>query len=300
VSEAGIPRSAVLCWPAESSGPQPVLSSLWQRVAELGWLPVATPRIVIQIGQAWRSPIVEETARSLIEFLGNHVDVAIDVLDAAAAGDRWGRARVRNVAAEDTLDLSADAMRGALTVPRLWFESFSLVTITGAGPSAASRISCVLDAQADPLRRLGNPPVREALIYEAHRLAGSDLAVACGHVGKDDPASRRWWAVSASDVAVDQAVASEAGIEQPDVRDVRALARHELVAPPPEMLGNLPRLRGHAAPPWQMRVAAVRTTALACRHVLSHDLAMLRSNLHRVPGFLRRRRARASQKQTAP
>ena len=176
-------------------------------------------------------------------------------------------------------------------VPKFWFESFALITVAAAHPDPGARLAAGLDAQTDSLRRLGNRQPPQALIYEAHRLAPSDLVVVCGHARWNDPGSDGWWLVGRNDVGAEHTVASAAGIDATRLPALRALACHEVLPPPPQLTGSLPELHGYLAPEWQMRVLAARSGADNLRRAVAHDVVMVRRNLGKVPHFLRRRLA---------
>ncbi|HET8579914.1 MAG TPA: hypothetical protein VFL31_02870, partial [Nitrospiraceae bacterium] len=239
-------KPTVLGWRAPSTDPR-ALGPLWQNINDLGWLPEQPIRIVIQVGHESLSPVVSETVHALALYLENRLKSTVEVLDAPGSGYGWKGLPILAVAKEDVLELSAAVARAPLIVPRFWFSPHFLVTVTGAVPSPTARIAAVLDAQAGVLRRLGNAELAEILVYEAHRLAASDLSVVCGTT----KTSGFWWAIGTNDVAVEQAVAHAAGIEQSGLPWLRALARHELLNPPPAVLGGLPSLHDHAAPAWR-------------------------------------------------
>jgi hypothetical protein len=240
---------------------------------------------------------VTETVRSLIAFLtARDTDVMIEVLDLSAHDNEWESLPVRRIVPEDALCISGLALPQALRIPALWFESYFMVTITEPCPYSAGRLSGVLDAQAEPLRYLGNPQIPEALVYEAHRLAPSDLSVSCGYADWGDSTSERWWAVSLNDVAVDQIVARAAGVEPNTLPNICAIARHEVFALAPELYGSLPNLCGYASPAWRARISAVRSKVSTFWHTTAHDLSMLHHNIHRIPQFVRRRLVKATRK----
>jgi hypothetical protein len=222
---------------------------------------------------------VAETARSLAAFLQTHAGVTAEILD-----DEFPPA--------ESLRIAGITAPGELAVPAFWFQPHVLVTVAAARPSPRSRIAAVLDAQAAILQRLGNPHAPGDLVYEAHRLAASDLAVACGHVDAADPTSRAWWMAASSDVAVDWAVATAAGVAPEALPWLRVVARHEVLPAPPTVRGTLPSLRGLAAAGWRSRAAAMAARLRASRATAERDARMLRRNLHKIPSFVRRRFAR--------
>jgi len=287
----------VLGWHAGPDALPTVLDELWRCAAQLGWLSPAVPRIVMQIGQRWRSTLVLETAMSLAQCLVQRWPHAtIEIFDPAACGSEWAPFAVWDVLADTPVCLADTTAPEGLRVPARWFESYFLVTVAATGPLRVGRFVGLLDAQADPLRHLGNTHLPEALSYAAHRLARSDLAVACGYTHREDPTSERWWAVSPSDVAVDQGVARAARMAPETLSHLHFLAHHEVLAPYPEMLGNLPPLHEYAPSVWQARLSLWRLKASMPWHTVVRDVRMTRRNLHRIPHFIRRRVARVLRK----
>jgi hypothetical protein len=282
-------RPVVLAWRDGAAAPA---RALWERLDGLGWLPADPGRIVIQLGQGCRSPLAVETVRSLAGFLRERtLSAPIQILDQAAEADAWAAFDPYDVTAVEPLCVSAVAAKRGLRVPAFWFEPSFLITVAAAHPDAVTRLAGVLDAQADPLRRLRNRYTSGVLAYEAHRLAASDLSIACGTASWNDPASEHWWAVSASDVAVDQAVAAAAGVDATELPVLRGFARHELIGASVEPAGTLPRLRGYVAPRLVASVHAARSRLGASGLAVAHDAALVRHNLHKIPNFVRRRLA---------
>ncbi len=274
---------AVLGWRARSLGPG-VLGALWQSVDELGWLPEEPVRVVVQVGHDNRSAVVYETVHALADFLMVRRGSAVEVLDPVMDRDSWGNLSVLDIPREDVLRLEAVATCGPLAVPRFWFSRHFLVTVTGVGPSPRARISALLGAQAELLRRLGNEEPTEVVVYEAHRLAASDLSVICGHAGT----SEFWWAIGQSDVAVEQAVAQAAGIKPGTLPWLRTLARHEVLDAVPELLGSLPSLREYAASGWWTAVHGVGLRIAARVSAAGHDARMFRQAVRKIPAVVRR------------
>ena len=150
-------------------------------------------------------------------------------------------------------------------------------------PAAATRVSAVLDAQADALRVLNPTQPRGALRCEAHRLGRSDLAIGCGTSGP----SRAWWIAGASDLAVEAAVASGCGIVPGRLPALRQIARHELLPAfgPGAAAGSLGIT---AAPGWRASVAALGDGWRLTRATLAHDVPSVRRNVKRIPSFVAR------------
>lgn len=259
-------------------------SAGWDRFEREGWIArlARQPRVVVQVGQADRSAAVLAAARSLAARLAQ-AKLRVEIVDRMATPNDWTGFTLRTLRDEKTLKVAAIAVPQGLVVPQLWCEPFALVTVTGIGTSVTSRVASILEAQAEPLVQLGNGGVPRALVYEAHRLCPSDLAVVCTADGT--------WAASAGDTALEQAVLHAAGIAPATAPHFRELLRHELPPPAPLVEGQLPSLRHFAAPEWQVRRAMLQSSMRVSSHVIVQDFRNLRGNLHKIPAFVRRRMA---------
>jgi hypothetical protein len=267
------------------------LAPLWDRVLQLGWLPLDTTRIVLQIGECGRSQTVLETARALVAAISEHLPAAsLEIVDPAACEDDWD-ARLRHHIRNDGTVCLTGIGASVLTVPRLWFGSYFLITLAGVCPKHSVRLANVLHAQADPLRALQNRYDPSTLACEAHRLAPSDLVVACGKALWGEEDSERWWVASPSDVGVELAVAQAARIEPKRLPLLHALARHELLIPVVALDGVLPHLRGHATSRWSTRLAATHAAVFAALNSVRRDAGAARYNFRRLPHAVRRRLA---------
>ncbi|HVN87209.1 MAG TPA: hypothetical protein VMW17_20445 [Candidatus Binatia bacterium] len=278
----------VLAWQADEAVQ---LRSLWDRVAALAWIPGDAARFVIQIGQRCRTQLAVATARSLAVFLHDRQPRAkVEIVDPDGRRE-WGSFALYDVAAAEPLGVAGLAATRGLRVPRLWFESFHLITVAAAHPDPAARVAAVLDAQADPLRRLRNAYSDDVLAYEAHRLAASDLSIACGTMSWTEPTAECWWAVSTSDIAADHAVALATGIAPMELPTLRRFARHELIPPDVTLQSTLPSLDGYATSMWRARTHAARERIIDARRALAYDFATGRRNVHKIPGYVRRQLA---------
>lgn len=233
---------------------------------------------MIRVAQPWRTPLVLETARSL----------------AAVVAQRLPHAEVR--VAEDSDARQVIRMAGIavidVAIPMDWFEPSFLVTVAGVGPDPLVRLHGVLAVQTEPLRHLGNEGMLPALVYESHRLGGSDLAVACGTTVRTDENAEAWWIARRSDVAADLALAHARGFEPRRLPCIQAIAAHELPPGCREIGEAIPRLAGFgtaAALPVRVRVGIAKVAASG--RALGHDLRAIRSNLGKIPNFVRRRLA---------
>jgi len=256
------------------------LDDLWTRVESRGWLVGAAPRVVVQVGGG-DERLIADTVQGLASFLRARLGVSrVEALD--LRGGDWSPLRTLTVSPAETLTVVGIA-EPRVTLPRLSFERFFLVTVTGVSGDPAGRLRGVLYAQAEPLRAAGWRSSRASRVYEAHRLAGSDLAVACG-------ASRGqgWWCIAPSAVAVDRAAAHAAGLDPATVPDLRAVARHEVV-PAMGLVEELPGLRGVAGPAWRASLAGSRERLVSAGRFVADDVRAVRRNISRVPHALRRR-----------
>lgn len=266
------------------------LADLWMQAEGRGWFATPLPRIVVQVGQRWRSALVVETAASLARLLANRAPSAqVETVDSGTEPFRLESMRISKDATSPVLAVSGITAR-QVRIPEWWLESFFLITVTGAGPDPMGRISAVLDAQAEPLRRVGNSLASASLAYEAHRLFASDLVVACGTTRRDDPTTEAYWFVSPSDIAAEMALMRATGCEPSQMPYIKTLARHELL-PKLDLKDIAPTMTGYVTPSWQVRLNAVRATIVASRTTALQDLESLRHNLQRLPLAVRRRLA---------
>ena len=256
----------------QADAPRPAaLAQLWERVAARGWLATSEPRVIVRVADAHRSPLVVETARSLVERLAQ-AGLPTELVDGRPA-------------AFDTVGVTGVALP-ELLVPAAWLDAFLLVTVTGAGPDPDHRLGAILAAQSEPLRWAGTQGPPTALALEAHRLGASDLVVVCG-----EAAGEAWWIVSPSDVAVEIALARVCGVDGRTLPLVRALATHESVPSVGAIEGALPRLDGLLGSALAARVRRPLWAARGAGAAAVRDAAMIRRNLGKLPGFVRRKLA---------
>ncbi len=282
-------RVRVLAQHAGTLGRERALQELVRRLDAAGLLAAAAPRAVIHVGHRWRSDLVVATARALASAIAERsTSTAVMIADAGATSN--GTAPRDAAADVDASVTIAGVAAHALRVPEHWFGSFFLVTVSGAGPDPATRISAVLDAQAESLRRLDPtlPPATAA--YEAHRLFASDLAVACATACLADATSEACWLAGANDVAVEIALMRASGCDPSPMPYVRMLAKHE-VLPEVEVDGATAPLSGYVGPAWRAEVHAARQRFATSRHAVVQDVIAVRRNLKRIPPAVRRRLA---------
>lgn len=266
------------------------LESLLENAGGAGWLPRGD-RIVVQVAGRGRSADLVACAQVLVRFLRQRLPKArIDVLDLSGGPNDWRALGARRIEAGRGLGVRGIAVP-ELRVPELWFQSYSLVTVMTPQPSPAARLAGALDAQAEALRAVGNRHDGAALAYEAHRLAASDLVIACGRARFGDAAAAPWWAISPSDVMLDQVVARAAGIAPWRLPSVRAVARQERLPECAAPVPHLPALTGYAAPAFVVALARSAARLTAGVRELTRDARMARRNVGKIPGFVRRRLA---------
>lgn len=266
------------------------LADLWMQAEGRGWFATPLPRIVVQVGQRWRSALVVETAASLARLLANRAPSAqVETVDSGTEPFRLESMRISKDATSPVLAVSGITAR-QVRIPEWWLESFFLITVTGAGPDPMGRISAVLDAQAEPLRRVANSLAPASLAYEAHRLFASDLVVACATSRHDTPNSEARWFASPSDVTVEMALMRASGCEPMQMPYIKTFATHEIL-PEVDLSGVPPTLCGYTAPAWQARMATVRTSLAASRQMVIEDAIAVRRNCRRIPLAVRRRLA---------
>ena len=276
------------------------LTVLWDEIMRRGWLDFTHGPVIVRPGCRWFSPLVEQTALSLVEYLNQRAPQAevlyIDVASAqkAALSVLPDRGKMQG---RDELDLRVlgCCLQDGVPLAEAWLSPFSLVTVSGAGPDSFLGFSSVLRAQAE---MIALPPNRaRALqlecIYEAHRLVRSDMAVVCGPVSRRNAQPGVFWAVSNSDVAPEAAVAQAAGLVAERLPHLRYLARHEVIewdgAPAG---GDLPRLTGYAAPVLIVWCTGAAWALIRSLVMLSDNVRRVRKNLYRIAPAIRKRLAR--------
>jgi exopolysaccharide biosynthesis WecB/TagA/CpsF family protein len=261
----------------------------WARATDAGWLP-ESGKVIVQIGECGRTQVVLDIARDLLRFLGEwRPALSLAILDPQAAPDDWADVPVEVITDGPAVGVSAVATP-ELLVPRLWFEAYALITVTGCVGSSVARLGNVLSAQADMLRRAGNRQRLSTLAYEAHRLAPSDLAIVCGTT-TTGPRREQWWAMSASDIQLERAVAAAAHVEPERLPLLRVVARHELLPAGVPVAGGIPDLRHCAERPLIVALRGAADSAIEMLHGLRRDATAARRNLGKIPAFVRRRLA---------
>lgn len=246
-------------------------------------------RLVIHVAREHRTPLVVVTARALIERARSRpLGRRIEVIDAVGHAEDWNPASLLDLRRQPRYRVDGACGRGGVSIPALWFEPFSLVTIAAAAPDPRYRVSAILAAQApllDPSTGLDLD-----LMFEAHRLVAPDLAIVCGSVIFGAPMSGSWWAVSDDDVVLEMAVAAAAGADPTSLPQLRRMARHETLTPRWHDVGSpAPRLQGYLAPPWRTALArSQRSVGYAATSAIRDVIAGMH-NLQRLPQFVRRR-----------
>lgn len=260
---------------------------LWEEIGRRGWLRAAPSHTVIQIGPEWKGTWVRDTARLLVRFLrlGNRTVSVVGVeayktfaleLETAVGEVAW-----LDLRSDDRIRLMSPCLRAGVEVPLRWLQPFELITLTGIGPDARFRLSGLMRAQVLGLSRSPYPNhvYDEELMYEAHRLAASDLGIVCGQDST--------YLVSADDVALEIATARALGLRPESLPHLRFLARHEAIAfDDVQIEGELPDWRGVATPAWQTALAQPALAAARLAVNVATDLATAGKNLWRIRRFV--------------
>lgn len=268
---AAEPSVPVLTWGERDGTPTDLVAA----VAARGWLPVG-PSVVLQVGRSATEQVLDT-----VEAVGCALRAAGATVRVGGPGGRRDPA----MAAGGPAALAVSAIGVAeLAVPRWWFEDVTLVTV--AAPCVCPRLglAAVLEAQAAVLELLGNRAPGAVLAYEAHRLARSDLAIACGRGANGE----RWWVAGPSDVAVEQVVAAAAGMRAVDLPALAAIARHEVLPRPDTGGRELPPLGVRVPPRWLLWGRGARERGAAAARELARDAGTVWRNLGKVPAFVRR------------
>jgi hypothetical protein len=263
------------------------LDDAWHDAAARAWLPTHAARVIVHVVTTSARGLVLETARSLIEFLQRTMAPHVELV---MAGDvpEWPGVERLDLAAHPRHRVDVACLRDGALVPEAWFDDVFVATVVDYAPDRRLGIRGVLAAQAELLAGAGALDLDR--IFVAHRLLRSNLCVGCGTEVFDDPASRTWWAIAQDDVALERAVAWQAGVEPDALPVFRHFAHHETRGPeelrkPNESL----QLRGYVEPRARVTVARIETTALERGRRMIQDVRLGIDNLRRLPNFLERR-----------
>lgn len=277
----------VVTWHTAAADEAVGLDDAWREVFTRTLLPVGSGRIVVHIAPTVARELVLDTAGSLVNFLqrsgASRIEIVID-RDAPA----WPGVVPFDLGAQPRYRVDVACLRDGALIPAPWFEDLTVVTVADYAPDRRLGIRGILAAQA---QLLGDSAALDLdVMFAAHRLMRSNLCVGCGTATFGDPRSSRWWAISPDDVALERAVAWQAGAEPDALPVFRHLARHE--SRPPEDLGtskDVPRLVGHVAPAGQVAVARLEATMLERGRRIRQDVRLGLDNLGRLPQFVQRR-----------
>jgi hypothetical protein len=264
------------------------VGTLCDRVGTPSWSRSAADRFVIHVARKDASPVVAEIARTFVRHLSEMVTrPRIGIIDPAARPGEWAPHTVIPIGGIKRYRVAVARLRAGAAIPALWLEPFSLVTIAGAAPDVRLRLHAALAAQASLLDGEGRDV---DVLFEAHRLMPSDLAIACGSLTFGDPGSGTWWAASDDDVALEAAVVRASGGRLDTIPHLRHFRRHELIEPSPTDTDETSvRLHGHLASAARTRVARLGVATRHAGRTLRDDVARAAENLHRIPQFVVRR-----------
>ena len=275
----------------ESAAPE----TLWQDIARCGWLPTQPGRVVIHAPGMDDDPRVRDTVRSLATFLHRLAPPPrIEIVDGTAASGTadpfadWPGVERLDLRRHPRYLVDVACLRDGAWIPEAWLDDLFVITVAGVAPDGRLGIRGVLAAQA---ALLDAPHALDLdVAFEAHRLLRPSLGVACGAITHGDARSGSWWAISPDDIALERAVASQAGLHPDALPVLRHFARHELLEPP-GTLGDpgAPRIHGYTVPAWRVGLARLgETTADRSRRMVK-DLELSAHNIRRLPQFLQRR-----------
>jgi hypothetical protein len=255
------------------------LMALLSTAAARGWFAAVKSRVVIQVAGPRDATLAVQTAGAIAAFLQTCCrPSSIEIV----------HPHRRDIGSQ-IVRIAAPSVGEGLHIPKAWLRSFFLVTVAAVERQKWGRIAAVLEAQADCLRRAGNPLANDVLIFEAHRLAASDLSVACGYRSPAELETHRWWALGTSDIAVDWTIAKAAGLDPFKLPAVRTLARHEPIPHEIRLLGDLPSLQAYVAPLWLSWLAVLGVSATKAWDWCRADIARSRKHLNKIPRAVRQR-----------
>jgi len=265
-----------------------VIRGTWEElssaVERLAGVEPRAGRVVIQACRVAASPVTAETAGRLAGRLGERypgleIEVAVDAPGALVPG------APRGPEAAPPVRLASPVDPDGVVVPSFWLERLQLLTVAPACLDSLCRITAILGAQASVLERLNPSMPRLALVFEAHRLAASDIGIVCGTAG--DPATP-WWLVGRDDVALEAAVAEAAGLVPWTLPQLRALGVTGPEGITDEMDGVMPALAGLAGARWKSTAYGVGTTLHAASRHARRDVRHAALKLRNVRDLIAR------------
>ncbi len=275
------------------------LASLWAELLRRRWIDAELGRVTVRAGKTWFLSVIEQTARSLVEYL----DREAPAIQIVRSFPEEGRAMPR-IRQADEGEVSSPPFdwqtrsciwRAGVSVSSEWLLPGSLVTIAAPGPDRQLRNSSALAAQAELIRfsPFRCQAYRQQCLYEAHRLLRSDAIIVCGPLSRFHPQKGWFWIAGNSDVGVEAAVARAAGIKPEVLPQLRFLKKHETVDLDHLIVeGDLPRLEGYSAS--RLSAWTVRGSWKIRGRIMSvgDDLVRLRENLPRLRAAVRGRLAK--------
>ncbi len=240
-------------------------------------LAAAGARVVVQVARTREPSVAAETAARLVAGLRRrHPELDVALLAVPAGEDRGPSAASWRLASP----VEPDGVR----IPTFWCEDVHLVTVAPVVTDVLCRIGAVLDAQAQILAELNPDLPRLDLLFEAHRLGASDVAIACGIDTNGTP----FWLVGRSDVAVEAAVAEAAGLAPSTLPHLRIFTDVDSSRAASARDAALPSVAGISPARWQsFGAAAVQAARRGMRRAV-RDVRLAASSAERVPEFLRR------------
>jgi hypothetical protein len=142
--------------------------------------------------------------------------------------------------------LASPVFPDGINVPLIWFENCAIITISQIESNVQNYFHATLFAQASGLRMGTRQDVffENEILFEAHRLASSDLAFVCGPDGS--------WLASYDDLALEVACAKANGLEPEKLPGLKYFSQHEIISFNLEPDFILPDWKGTAASRWKV------------------------------------------------
>lgn len=266
------------------------LNELWEEILKQNWLGSLDIPVVVRAAGKWFSPLVEQTASSLVQYL-NEKAYYQKVKYCGPGSGFWTKSidlpnpRSFNENKEITFRVSSCCLNDGVPVTEDWLSPFLLITITGLGPDHYLGVSSILDAQAEMITVA--PDYKRAMrletIYEAHHLFRSDVCVVCGSISRKDAKRGAFWAMSNNDILLEGALAKSAGLSPKRLPQMIALSRHELIDwENVQFNGELSQLLGYTASGLIVWLTKFIERIIHIKALCSDEINILHQNSERI------------------
>ncbi|MCJ7532471.1 MAG: hypothetical protein MUO64_15755 [Anaerolineales bacterium] len=273
------------------------LNELWEQILKQNWLGSLDIPVVVRAAGKWFSPLVEQTASSLVQYLNEKAFYQKVKYYRPGSGFRTMSLDLPNPRSLDenkeiTFRVSSCCLNDGVHVAEDWLSPFFLITITGMGPDHYLGVSSILDAQAEMVTV---PPdykraMRLETIYETHHLFRSDVCVVCGSISRKDAKRGAFWAMSNNDILLEVALAKSAGLSPQRLPQINALSRHEVIDwENVQFNGELPQLLGYTASGLIVWFTKFFERIIHIRALWLDEINILQQNSERIMLAIRRR-----------